>query len=84
MVIAVVDYVASCSRLRVVRKRLLGLRADRDFVLRGCGLSCRLLILGRWSCLLRLDGRIRGLNRLDGTYHAYHLAHLTSTRGEKT
>ena len=36
VVIAVVVYVASGSRLGVVRQRLLRLRADRDFVLRGC------------------------------------------------
>ena len=57
MVIAVVVYVASGGRLGVVRQRLLRLRADRDFVLRGCGLGCRLRLGLVLCCWLRLRWR---------------------------
>jgi hypothetical protein len=84
--IAVVVYVASGSRLGVVRQRLLSLRADRDFVLRGCGLGCSLLSLG-WcwcSCWLRLRHCVDWLNRLNGIAHARHLTQLPSTKGKLT
>jgi hypothetical protein len=81
VIFAVVVYIASHSRLRVARQRLLRLRADRDFVLWGCGLRCR---FGWLRCLLHLGLRVDGLNRLNGNAHGFHLSRITSTPKEVT
>ncbi len=81
MVIAVVVYVAAGSRLRVVRQRLMRLRADRDFVLRARGLGCSLLSLGWCCCRLRLRHCVDWLNRLNGIAHADHLIGLNVGQG---
>jgi len=61
--IAVLISIPFRNRLRVTRESLLCRLADCDFVLRGCGWLCGLLILGWWSCRLRLGLRVDWMNR---------------------
>ena len=82
--VAVVVYVASCGRLRVLRQRLLRLRADRYFVLRGCLRRGLGWCFGCLRCGMRLGQGVDCLNRLNGIAHVYNLSRITSTRKEVT